>query len=191
MVALAFAVAAWQLGSVALVHGKAAVAQWLIAGAGEASRQHGGGAVPPWPWADSWPVARLRVPTLAVEQYVLAGISGEALAFGPGLDLAGARPGEGGPVLLAGHRDTHFRWLQQLALGDALVLEAADGRERRYRVTRHRVLDSRRGGLAVDGGDALFLVTCYPLDAVSAGGPLRYVVEARPDQARPDQARPG
>jgi sortase A len=171
------AVAGWQFGGAALIHGKALLAQVLIADAWAASRDRGAGRRP-WPWADSWPVARLRVPALEVDQYVLAGTSGEALAFGPGLDLAGARPGEGGPILLAGHRDTHFRWLRQLAVGATLSLEGTGGAAVTYRVTDRRVLDSRRGSLAVDRDDVLLLVTCYPFDAVVPGGPLRYVVEA-------------
>ena len=83
-------------------------------------------------------------------------------------------------MVISGHRDTHFAFLQTLAPGDAIELDAPDG-TRRYRVTALRVADTRREALALGADDALLLVTCWPFDAVVPGGPLRYVVQARPD----------
>src|SRR6201982_176956 len=40
--------------------------------------------VKPWSWADTWPVARIEVKRLSASAIVLAGSSGQALAFGPG-----------------------------------------------------------------------------------------------------------
>ncbi|HBO11952.1 MAG TPA: class GN sortase [Halieaceae bacterium] len=167
---------AWLLGGAAAIHGKAVLAQWLI---GRAWAEDGAGKpARPWPWADTWPVARLAVPSLGRTQFVLHGTSGQALAFGPGLDPAGAMPGEPGVVLLAGHRDTHFAWLAAVAPGDRLQLTDRAGTTRHYEVVRQRVLDSRAGPLQAGLADGLVLVTCFPFDAVVAGGPLRYVVEA-------------
>lgn len=176
--AIALGAAAWLLGGAAAIHGKAILAQWLIARAW--AQDTAPGPVRPWPWADTWPVARLAVPSLGRTQYVLHGTSGQALAFGPGLDPAGAVPGEPGVVLLAGHRDTHFAWLASVAPGDRLQLTDRYGTTRHYEVVRQRVLDSRAGPLRAALRDGLVLVTCYPFDAVAAGGPLRYVVEAVP-----------
>ena len=41
--------------------------------------------VKPWPWADTWPVARLRLPGSGEPLTVLAGASGRNLAFAPAL----------------------------------------------------------------------------------------------------------
>ena len=38
----------------------------------------------PWPWADTWPVARLQLPGEQSSLVVLSGGHGESLAFGPG-----------------------------------------------------------------------------------------------------------
>ena len=38
----------------------------------------------PWSWADTWPVARIEVKRIGASAIVLAGSSGQALAFGPG-----------------------------------------------------------------------------------------------------------
>ena len=176
--AIALGAAAWLLGGAAAIHSKAILAQWLIARAW--AQDAAPGPVRPWPWADTWPVARLAVPSLGRTQYVLHGTSGQALAFGPGLDPAGAVPGEPGVVLLAGHRDTHFAWLASVARGDRLQLTDRAGTTRHYEVVRQRVLDSRAGPLRAALTDGLVLVTCYPFNAVAAGGLLRYVVEAVP-----------
>jgi sortase A len=60
-----------------------------------------------------------------------------------------------------------------------MQLTAKDGTVHRYRVTETRIADTRRGPLRA-AGDGILLVTCFPFDAISPGGPLRYLVVARP-----------
>jgi len=134
----------------------------------------------PWPWADTWPVAKLDIPEQGVSMIVLEGVHGESLAFGPGR-MPGSE-GRGAAVIIAGHRDTHFRHLQYLEPGDLVRLQDMDGRWRRYRITGTRVVDSSREPLDTGalGQDALVMITCYPFDSLDASGPLRYVVEASP-----------
>ena len=103
----------WQLGQGAYIPAKAWLAQelmqhaWTRAGEGEARPV-------PWPWADTWPVARLSAMAGDVNLIVLAGGSGRTLAFGPGHLSASAMPGTAGNSVIAGHRDTHFNFLQHL-----------------------------------------------------------------------------
>lgn len=147
-----------------------------------------GASVRPWPWADTWPVGRLSASRLGADAVVLAGASGEALAFGPGLVAGAMAPGSDGHVVIAGHRDTHFAFLAQIREGDQILLEGADGRLRDYRVADARVVDSRDAVITLDvGGPWLTLVACWPFDAIDPGGPLRYVVSARPAPAIPDR----
>jgi len=177
--------AAWQLGTAGMIHVKAWLAPVLIAHAWEASVASGGRPVYPWPWADTWPVAKLEVPRLDVVRYVLAGDSGQALAFGPGHVAASAAPGSDGRVVMGGHRDTHFAFLADLETGDRLILQLPAGRTRDYKVSAASVVDSRRGGWESSTSvSELLLTTCYPFDAIRAGGPLRYVVSALPMRAR-------
>lgn len=133
----------------------------------------------PWPWADTWPVAKLSLPELDQSMIVLAGAHGESLAFGPG-QMAG-EPGLQEAVIIAGHRDTHFRPLQHLKPGSQLRLQRRDGRWQNYRVKDIRIVDSRSEFIDTRqmSDRSLLLVTCYPFDSLGAGGPLRYVVEAR------------
>ena len=165
-----------QIGDGAYIKAKAAVAQLLLDRAWSDTRA-GGAPVKPWPWADTWPVARLTAPELGVDLIVLEGVSGQALAFGPGRlpDLAGL--GGPGTAIIAGHRDTHFDFLKDLETGHTLVLETADGRHHRYSVIDQQVLDYRHAALSEDVTTSrLVLVTCYPFDTLVPGGPLRYLV---------------
>ncbi len=178
----------WQLGRGAWIPAKAWLAQELMGKAWD--RAAAGESEPvPWPWADTWPVARLIAGNGSVDLIVLEGGSGRTLAFGPGHLGGSAMPGEAGNSVIAGHRDTHFRFLRDLALGDQLYIESVDGKRHRYAVVDLDVVDARRASVLLDSDDALLtLVTCYPFEAVRPGGPLRYVVTARKDAEFPAAA---
>ncbi len=167
-----------QLGQAGWITAKAWLAAGLIESAWRTTLADGT-PTRPWPWADTWPVGRLVAPERGVERLVLHGASGRTLAFGPAWDSASAAPGRDGLVLFSGHRDTHFRFLGDLAPGERLRLVGVDG-VREYRVEGAEILDVRHQRLADPGmHDMLVLVTCYPFDTLRSGGPLRYVVTAR------------
>ncbi len=177
-VAALLALGFWNLGQGAYIPAKAWLAQelmqraWLRVTAGE-------DRAAPWPWADTWPVARLSAEGRDVDLIVLAGGSGRTLAFGPGHLEASALPGEAGNTVIAGHRDTHFAFLRDVEAGELLGLESIDGERHVYQVIGTDVVDSRTGSLVLDTGVAtLTLVTCYPFDTLEPGGPYRYVVTA-------------
>lgn len=169
----------WHLGQGAYIPAKAWLAQelmqraWLRAGRNVERPA-------PWPWADTWPVARLTAKSREVDLIVLEGGSGRTLAFGPGHLSASALPGEIGNTVIAGHRDTHFRFLRDVEKGELLNIESTKGQRHVYKVIGADVVDSRKGSLVLDTEAAMLtLVTCYPFEAPEAGGPLRYVVTAK------------
>ena len=169
----------WQFGQGAYIRAKAGLAQVLLRHAW-ARTLAGEREVKPWLWADTWPVARLSVPGRGIDLFVLAGANGRTMAFGPGHVFGTPVPGERGNSAIGGHRDTHLAFLRKLELGDELLVERADGVHRRYRVDWAQVLDKRETWvLKNEGPTRLTLITCYPFDAVRAGGPRRYVVTAR------------
>jgi sortase A len=158
---------------------KAELAQQLLNRAWQRTAD-GAAMAKPWPWADTHPVARLTLPGSDEPLTVLAGASGRNLAFAPALLDGSAPPGAHGVTVIAGHRDTHFRRLATLALGDKLSLERPDGSVFSYEVANLDVIDSERAQLRLDADESIVvLVTCYPFDAVTPGGSLRYVVTAR------------
>jgi sortase A len=165
-------------GKGAWIYGKAALAQELL-GRAWSRTVSGESHVKPWPWADTWPVARLEIPRASAAFIVLAGASGRTLAFGPGHLDGTAPPGTPGNCVLSGHRDTQFEALRGLVRGDAVVVETPDGKRHTYRVAELAVVDRCDTRLLEPTpGESLTLVTCYPFDAVVPGGPLRYVVRA-------------
>lgn len=181
LIAAVMAAGLIQLGQGSYIHAKAALAQVLLEHAWNRSRD-GELVARPWAWADTWPVARLKVPALGVDQIVLDGESGNVLAFAPGRLKGSAPSGSRGRIVISGHRDTHFRYLEQIEPGSLLLLQFPDGSERRYRAVSARIADTRvqNGDLLYSPTDGLTLITCYPFGAVRPGGALRYLVDAEP-----------
>jgi sortase A len=168
-----------QLGQGAYIPAKAWLAQGLMQRAWVRTSS-GANRATPWPWADTWPIARLKARSGEIDLIVLAGGSGRTLAFGPGHVSASAMPGETGNAVIAGHRDTHFQFLRDISSGELLTLESSEGTTHLYEVIETDIVDSRTGALLLDTDAAILsLVTCYPFDARNSGGPLRYVVTAR------------
>jgi sortase A len=156
---------------------KAVVAELLLERAWQATVAQGR-PVKAWPWADTWPVARLRFPRLGRSAIVLAAGGGEALAFAPAHVAATPLPGESGTSVVAGHRDTHFRFIRELVAGDEIEVTSARGVTLRFRVTGFAVVDARASGIEAEGdAPRLALVTCWPFDALRRSA-QRYVVFA-------------
>src|SRR5210317_1196312 len=162
VVSALFALGFWNLGQGAYIPAKAWLAQelmhraWLRVTAGE-------DRAAPWPWADTWPVARLRAKSHGVDLIVLAGGSGRTMAFAPGHLGASAMPGEAGNSIIAGHRDTHFAFLRDVEVGDLIGVETARRQGHLYEVVDVEIVNSRNGSLLLDSGQPMLsLVTCYP-----------------------------
>ena len=121
-------------------------------------------------------MARLTTPA-GETLYVLESTSGETLAFGPGR-LAGGI-GSNQALTLAGHRDTHFAFLETLNPGQPLAVQLADGSQQHFQISRQQVINSQQHPLHIPrDNQQLIMITCYPFGALTAGGPLRYVVTA-------------
>jgi len=133
----------------------------------------------PWPWADTRAIAILEAPRLGQRLIVLEGSSGRNLAFGPTLVNTGSVDNTADRIL-SGHRDTHFSFLQDLETGDLLRLHTST-EIKDYQVSWQETVDSRQQQLLIDEDiERLTLLTCYPFNAPTAGGPLRWVVTAIP-----------
>ncbi len=171
--------ACWQMGQGAYIYAKAQLAQYLIASAWEKSDTNHY-QVKPWSWSDMWPVAKLVVAEHEIEQYVLSGVSGESLAFGPGHMHESATPVARGNTILAAHRDTHFAFLQYVKVGEVMSVINANGEQRDYVVQDMTVVDKNDvDWIDVEGHEyQLSLVTCYPFNGIVSGGDLRFVVRA-------------
>lgn len=144
-----------------------------------------GKAHPPWPWADTYPVARLRIPRLGYDEVVLEGATPRTLAFGPARLFSGAGLGEPGNVELAGHRTSWFRPLEGLEAKDEIQVQWFDARKHELRERTYTVSDilivapEEVSLLSPPSADALTLITCYPFGR-SPRSPQRFVVLASP-----------
>ena len=171
------------VGRALYLHAKAELAGILIRRAWAQSIRSGK-PQPPWPWADTYPVARLRIPRLGYDEIVLEGATPRTLAFGPAHLLSGAAWDEPGNLVIAGHRTSWFRPLAKMENGDRIEIEWLDGqRELRahdYMVTTIRIVEPQDTTMLESTPDAaLTLVTCYPFGA-SPRSPQRFVVRATP-----------
>ena len=175
---LALAIAGLALfGHGGYIHAKAILAQVLLDRAfRESIATHH--PVKPWSWADTWPVARIAVKRLNASAIVLAGSTGQALAFGPGHVELTPDAGERGVAVYSAHRDTHFRFLRNVIVGDEIAVTRADGKTFRYRADATAIVRYDQSGIdPLAGGYELVLTTCWPFDALTQG-PERYILHA-------------
>ncbi len=165
------AVGLWQVAGATGIQAKAWLGQILLERAWARS-QDSDEPVVPWPGSVSHPIARLQVPELQIDHLVLEGADAPVLAWGPGMEV-----GPHGHRLIAAHRDTHFRFLEQLEAGESVRLELASGDVEHWRVADRKIVDARTTGLDLGApGDRMTWVTCWPFDTIETGGPLRLLV---------------
>ncbi|MCP1973818.1 class GN sortase [Bradyrhizobium elkanii] len=164
-------------GQGAYIHAKALLAQVLLERAFAQSIATGQ-PVKPWSWADTWPVARIEVKRLHASAVALAGSSGQALAFGPGHVEQTVDAGERGVAVYSAHRDTHFRFLRDVTIGDEIDVTRSDGKMFRYRADRSSVVRFDQSGVdPLTDRHELVLSTCWPFDALTSG-PECYLLHA-------------
>ncbi|MDO6427932.1 class GN sortase [Thalassotalea sp. 1_MG-2023] len=168
-------ISALLFGSSMYIHAKAIVAQWLIENAWTATLSTGK-QQPPWSWADTYPVAKISLKSHSY--YLLAGITGRTLAFGPGHMSSTPLPGKAGNTVIAGHRDTHFAQLEQLTFEDNLTVETLKGQFTYQIIDISIVHEKDMSVTASTSNDTLTLITCYPFDSLSPDTQWRYVIQA-------------
>lgn len=180
----------------ALIVGDAAVSQWIArrslgtAAAADALVQSPGTAraAPRAPARDlparGAAVAALSIPRIQLSAVVLHGTDTQTLRHGPGHLENTALPGEPGNVVIAGHRDSFFRPLRNLAAADDIFLDTPRGRFH-YRVSSLRVIDAHDVSvLKPTRAAVLTLITCYPFSLIGHA-PDRFMVRAeRVDEPR-------
>jgi sortase A len=122
-------------------------------------------------------VAKLTIPRLDAQLYVVEGVDQADLRRGPGHMPGTVLPGGRGNCVVAGHRDTHFRVLKDIEKGDDIVLETRAGLFL-YRVkTTTIVTPQNTAAIQPSTVRQLHLITCYPFYYVGSA-PKRYIVEA-------------
>jgi len=124
------------------------------------------------------PVALLKIERLNLEAPVFAGTDRVTLNRGIGVVEGSPMPGEAGNVALSAHRDSFFRPLKDIAVGDAIELQTLRG-ILNFQVSDISVVDPLDISV-LDPTDepVLTLITCYPFYYVGFA-PDRYIVRAK------------
>ena len=136
------------------------------------------------------PLAVLSIPRLRLDVPVFEGTDELTRNRGAGRIAGTARPGEGGNIGIAAHRDGFFRGLKDVRPGDRIEL-AQLRRKFAYTVDNISVVDP--GDVTVLQArpqPSLTLVTCYPFYFIG-DAPQRYIVQAslaNSEQASSEQA---
>lgn len=126
------------------------------------------------------PAAWLTIPSVEVDTLVLQDASKDNLARLPCVHTSSLIPGA--PKVIMAHRDTHFRNLQQLKLGDQVFVESETGARIRYRVSNSTIVAPERipDALAEIQSGSMVLMTCWPFDIVGPA-PKRILFQAIPE----------
>ena len=121
----------------------------------------------------------MTVPRLNKMLILLQRIDPSSLAFSAGVMHQYSNLSEKKPYVVAGHRDTHFSFLQDIKMKEIISLSDRNGINQLYQVESMEITDSEDSAMLIDEQDPnLVLITCYPFDALQAGGSLHYVITA-------------
>jgi sortase A len=126
--------------------------------------------------AGEW-VARLEAPSVHLSATVLEGTDDATLGKAAGHIEDTAFPGDPGNVGIAGHRDTTFRAVRNLHVGDPLVVTTRDYTYR-YRISRTHIVNPEDVYvLDPTAHPTMTLVTCYPFEFIGHA-PRRFIIHA-------------
>lgn len=132
-------------------------------------------------------IGEIQVPRVGLSAIVVQGDSPANLRRAVGHLSKSALPGEWGNVALAAHRDTFFRPLRDIQLGDEIRFKTPE-RSFEYVVESIEVVAPRDVRvLEPSSGHELTFITCFPFHYVGPA-PKRFVVHAREDERMPRDA---
>ena len=124
-------------------------------------------------------VGKLEVPRIGISVMVLQGIENDTLTVGVGHVPGTPLPGSDANVVIAAHRDTFFRKLEGIMVGDSIQFATVRGTYG-YVVDSTEIVDPEDTQVMESRARAeLTLITCYPFYFVGAA-PKRFVVHAQP-----------
>ncbi|MGB7594966.1 MAG: sortase [Erysipelotrichaceae bacterium] len=122
-------------------------------------------------------IGTLSFPKLKRTVAIIQGTTRTQLKRGAGHYIQSALPGEIENCVLSGHRETVFRNLGSLIIGDLIIAKTSAGTFT-YQVTGTRIVDADDRTVIVPKDVAtLTLTTCYPFDTPGYF-PQRYIVSA-------------
>jgi LPXTG-site transpeptidase (sortase) family protein len=127
------------------------------------------------------PLGLLIIKDLDLQVPIYNGTEEHILDRGAGRIKGMAKPGEDGNLGISAHRDSFFRGLKDIELGDVVLVQTAGGVEK-YEVSDINIVPKEdHSVLSPEDRKAVTLVTCYPFYHIGAA-PQRFIVTALPAQ---------
>ena len=119
----------------------------------------------------------LVIPKISATLPIIEGTDEDELEKGVGHYSDSVLPGEKDNSVLSGHRDTVFRKLGEVGVGDDLIVKTSAG-EFKYKVHKVRIVDADdRTVIVPKPRPTLTVTTCYPFDYIG-DAPERYILVA-------------
>jgi sortase A len=119
----------------------------------------------------------LEIPRVGMSTVVVEGDEARTLSVAAGHLPDTPLPWEPGNSAIAGHRDTFFRALREIDVGDVIELATRRGRLS-YRVLKLLVVDPDDVWVLAPSSEVdLTLITCYPFTYIGSA-PHRFIVQA-------------
>ncbi|MDR4948788.1 class D sortase [Neobacillus cucumis] len=125
-------------------------------------------------------VGLLKISKIKAELAIVEGTNPDDLKQGVGHYKGSYLPGDKGQIVLSGHRDTVFRKLGELKMGDQLIMEMPNGNFT-YEITKTKIVKANDLSIITlqHKQEELILTTCYPFHYVG-NAPKRYIIYAKP-----------
>ncbi|SMQ83298.1 sortase A [Bacillus sp. OV166] len=125
-------------------------------------------------------VGLLAIPKIKAELAIIEGTDPDDLEKGVGHYKGAYYPGDQGQIVLSGHRDTVFRKLGELEIGDSLKMEMPYG-SYTYEIIDTKIVKSDDTSIITlqHNKEELILTTCYPFSYIG-NAPKRYIIYAKP-----------
>ncbi|HUQ95343.1 MAG TPA: class D sortase [Bryobacteraceae bacterium] len=134
-------------------------------------------------------IARMEVPRLKLSAVVFEGTDDRTLNKGVGHLPGSALPGQTGNVVLAAHRDTYFRALENIRRNDHIKVITPQG-PKTYLVESTAIVTPKTVEVTkATSTPTLTLITCYPFRYVGSA-PYRFIVKGRELDAMQARAKP-
>lgn len=120
----------------------------------------------------------LELPTIKGELPIIEGTDEDELERGVGHYSSTVLPGQEDQILLSGHRDTVFRRLGDVQIGDLVHVVMPYG-EYTYEIKKSYIVDANDTTVirSTAPDEVLTISTCYPFSFIG-DAPQRYILEA-------------
>jgi len=173
------ALAVFFIGTAFYIPAKAMLSRQLLERAWTRTLAEHGRVSKPWPWATSWPVARLWIPRHAVDEIVQEGAVLSDQEHDRGTGLYSTVDRNSGTVMINAVGGEDARMAGNIALGESLQLQDETGELSSYRVEDLQIIDIRYTAISMPhDGKWLMLVVRFPFGSGSDDSGKRYVISA-------------